>query len=114
MATDFTQFNKRTTVMPGLNTDGMQFTKLRDHIGEELPVKGFFFTEGRFGKQVTIITDNCLVDMPARAVTVFELMAEDQGALEDIFAGRLIITDIKEVSGGYGTYVGYRFGNATT
>ncbi len=57
----FEQLNKdvKKTVKDGINTDSMEFVALYDKkrglwpevIGKEIPVEGFFFVDGKYGKR---------------------------------------------------------------
>lgn len=75
----------------------------------ELKVDGFFFTQGKYGKQVVIVANNCKINMPARAVEKFEQIMSDSVMLQAVLDGRLALTDIKEVSTKNGTTTTYTF-----
>ena len=92
---DFTKRNKTNGVRPeGLQHD--EFTHIREYAGEDVVVRGFFFTQGKKGKQVVVITDDCNVNMPGWAVAEFESLQEDKEAVEAILAGGLTLTNIRE------------------
>lgn len=114
MSYNFSNLNKANGVRPAdLNTDDFDYTHIREYEGESLPVRGFFFTNGDFGKQVVVITDNCFVNMPARAVEEFEMIANDPDAKEAVLSGGLVLTDIEPVKTKKGKdTVVYKFANA--
>lgn len=93
----FSKFNKKHTVKDGINTENMEFKPLKDFCGKTIPVDGFFFTDGRFGKQAVVVGNGCLINMPARAVEQFEEIAADNDLVEAVLNGELLITDIKMV-----------------
>lgn len=98
MAFSFKSLNRANGVRPeGLDTDGFEYTKLSEYEGETIKVKGFFFTNGEYGKQAVIITDDCFVNMPARAVEELEGIADNPEARAAVLAGEMIITDIEQV-----------------
>jgi len=115
MAFNFSKLNKANGVRPeNFNTDGFDYTHIREYAGRDLPVKGFFFTNSRKGRQVVIITDDCLVNMPGRAVEEFEALESDPEAVKAVLNGELVLTDIvypvKTKSGNDTTI--YNFANA--
>ena len=96
MAYNFSKLNKANGVRPAdFNTEDFEFTHIREYVGKDIPVKGFFFTVGKKGKQVVIITDDCFVNMPARAVEEFEALESDPEAVKAILNGELVLTDIE-------------------
>lgn len=114
MSYNFNSLNKANGVRPAdLDTDDFEYTHIREYAGEVLPVRGFFFTNGDFGKQVVVITDDCFVNMPARAVEDFEKIANDPDAKEAVLSGELVLTDIEpaKTKKGKDTVV-YKFANA--
>lgn len=97
----------RRTVREGINTDDMTFAPLRDFCGKQLKVDGFFFTDGKFGKQVVVVANGWLVNMPKRAVEVFETIEKDDDMLQAVLNGHLLITDIKPLDSKNGTTTAY-------
>ena len=92
----FKRFNKGNSyVREGINTREQDFCPLSNFIGQKIRVDGFFFTNGEFGKQVVVVGEGFNINMPSRALEQFEAIAADQEALDDVLAGKLIITDIK-------------------
>ena len=95
----FGELNKKSTVREGIDTSNMEFKKLREFIGAYVNPVGFFITEGKFGEQVVVVTEDCLINMPGYAVDTFKnLSAEQIDAIKD---GKMMITDIavKEIHG---------------
>lgn len=96
MAFSFRKYNGGTKVLrEGFDTDGWDFVPIKEYEGKEIPVNGFFFTEGDYGKQLVIVGDGELVNMPKRAVETFEAIKDDPEAIEAIMGGHLKLTDIK-------------------
>lgn len=95
----FGELNKKSTVKDGIDTSKMEFKKLREFIGSNVNPVGFFITEGKFGEQVVVVTEDCLINMPSYAVDTFKNLSAEQ--IDAIKAGKMIITDIavKEIHG---------------
>lgn len=100
-------FNKRT-VREGVNTDNMDFSPLKNFLGQEIKVDGFFFTDGKYGKQVVVVGNGCLINMPKRAVEVFEAINSDDVKVQAVLAGHLKLTDIATIDTKNGTTTSYR------
>lgn len=100
----FESLNKKKTVMDGINTEGMEFKKLKEFKNSTIDVKGFFFTYNKFtgAKQAVVVTDTCLVSMPNRAVLQFEAIENTPAMLNAVLAGKLKIEvhDMIEVRAG--------------
>ena len=47
--------SSKKTIRDGITLDGMAFVPLKDFIGKELKVDGFFFTNGKYGEQAEVI-----------------------------------------------------------
>lgn len=95
----FGELNKKSTVREGIDTSNMEFKKLREFIGAYVNPVGFFITDGNFGEQVVIVTEDCLINMPSYVTETFKnLSAEQIDAIKD---GKMLITDIavKEIHG---------------
>lgn len=92
----FEKFNKQyqNTVKEGIDTDSMEFVKLKEFEGKTIKVDGFFFTKGEYGKQVVVVGNGCKINMPERAVEIFEDIRNDQEALKAVLEGHLLITNI--------------------
>ena len=105
----FERLNVRSTVKSGIDTKEMEFAPLKDFCGSEIVVDGFFFTNGRFGKQVVVVGNGYLINMPSRAVKDFELIADYEEAVEDIFKGKLKLTNIRMIDTKNGTTTAYEY-----
>jgi len=114
----FENLNKRRTVADGIETSELDFIKLADCVGRKLTTAGYFFTDGRYGKQVVVVaTDGTvfdngkkayfLVNMPARAVEQFEQIDESPEMKNAVINGKLSIIDIKPVVAKNGNTVSY-------
>lgn len=88
----FESLNKKSTIMNGVNTEGMEFRKLKEFPNTVIPVKGFFFCKGaRGGEQVVVISDKYMLNMPNRAVEQFKEIKENDEMLEAVLQGKLSI-----------------------
>lgn len=95
----FEKLNKSIkTIKDGIDLKEMDFVKLNKFIGQSISVDGFFFTNGKYGKQVVVVGNGCKVNMPQRAVEQFEMIQDDREMLDAVLAGHLKITDIYEKS----------------
>lgn len=103
----FSKLNRRNTVMKGIDTQNMEFRPLKDFCGQTLKCVGFFFTQGNFGKQVVIVANGYLVNMPARATEQFLEIEKDEELLNAVLNGELSITDIKMIDTKNGTTTAY-------
>ena len=95
----FGELNRKSTVREGIDTSNMEFKKLREFIGSTVNPVGFFITDGKFGEQVVVVTEDCLINMPSYAVDTFKNQSSEQ--IEAIKEGKMLITDIavKEIHG---------------
>lgn len=94
-------------LMEGIDTKDYPFKPLKDFIGRSINVKGFFFTDGKYGKQVVIVGDGVLVNMPARALEQFEELKANPEMVSGVLAGKLALTDIKTIDSKNGTTTAY-------
>ena len=58
--------HSKKTMKENINLDNMTFVNIKDFIGQELPVDGFFFTTSKFGEQVVICSGDKKVNIPSR------------------------------------------------
>lgn len=93
----FEKLNKQyqNTVKEGIDTDSMEFTKLKEYVGKTIKVDGFFFTKGDYGKQVVVVGNGSKINMPERAVEMFEAIRDDAEMLKAVLEGHLLITNIE-------------------
>lgn len=94
----FKKFNKSSNsfIREGINTKDQEFCPLSNFIGQKIRVDGFFFTTGKYGKQVVVVGEGFNINMPGRALEQFEAIADDEEAVKAVIAGKLVIVDIKE------------------
>lgn len=97
MAFNFNKLNKRSTVREGIDTQEMEFKPLKDFCGQKIICDGFFFTDGKYGKQVVVVGNGYLINMPARAVEQFEEIAANAEAVDAVLEGYLVLKDIKMI-----------------
>ena len=95
----FGELNKKSTVKEGIDTSNMEFKKLREFIGFNVNPVGFFITEGKFGEQAVVVSEDCLINMPSYTTETLKNLTDEQ--IEAIKDGKMIITDIavKEIHG---------------
>ncbi len=87
--------NQVQTVRDGINTEKMEFKKLREFIGQEVKVDGFFISNGGlYGESVTVIGNGYKINMPKRAVKQFTEIKQDSEKLKAVLEGHLKLTDI--------------------
>lgn len=89
----FSSLNKKRT-MPSINTDGMEFHKLNEFAGKVVRVSGFFFTDGKYGRQVVVLSDDKLINMPVWATRDFEKIENDDVMLKSLLDGKCALTNI--------------------
>lgn len=109
---NFNNLNKRSTVMDGIDTQEMEFKPLKDFCGQRIKCQGFFFTDGKYGKQVVVVGNGYLINMPARAVEQFEVIAGDADALDAVLKGKLVLEGIKMIDTRNGKTTAYTLANA--
>ena len=105
----FSELNSQVkTVRDGVEIDNMEYKKLREFIGKEIPVDGFFINNGgMYGPSVTVIGCGCKINMPKRAVKQFEEIKGNAELLNAVLEGHLKITDIKTQATKLGVAVVY-------
>ena len=102
----FTDFNKKSTIAEEINIEENEFIKLADYADKNktATVKGFFFTDGDYGKQVVAVTDGYNINMPARCVEMFEAIAKSDELLDTMKSGKAKIGHFKKVAGKNGRH----------
>ena len=91
----FNEYNYKSTVREGIDTDKMDFLPIKNFVGQEILVDGFFFTEGRFGRQVVVVGNGYKINLPSRSTEVFQKIAENEEQLKAVLDGHLKLTNIK-------------------
>lgn len=115
MAFDFSKLNKegKKTIKDGINLDNMgDFQPLKNFIGKEIPVDGFFFTKSKFGEQVVLVGLGCKINLPKRFTEDFKAIRDNDEALADIIAGNMKIVNIHEIDSKNGKTVTFDYANA--
>ena len=114
MAFSFNKFNGDMVLRAGVEIDGYEFVKLENYIGEGsiINVDGYFFTNGKYGKQVVVVGNGAKINMPKYATKYFERIDEDEEAKEHVMAGDLVIVDICELETRNGNTVGFKLADA--
>jgi hypothetical protein len=94
----FEQYNKtsKRTVREEINTDDMSFKALKEFVGQVVKVDGFFFTEGKYGKQVVIVGNGAKINIPKRYTPDFEKIRDNDEELAYVLKGGLELVDIHE------------------
>lgn len=104
----FEKLNSKRTIREGIeNLEDMQFVKLKDFVGYTVPVDGYFFTNGKYGKAVVVVAKGYKINMPARALDQFEQIDSDPDMLNAMLQGHLAIKDIAERKTKNGTTTAY-------
>lgn len=103
----FEQLNKdvKKTVKDGINTESMEFVALYNKkrglcpevAGKEIPVDGFFFVDGKYGKKTIVIGLGKKIELPKRYTETFLKIRDDKDMLQAVLDGKLKLTDIHEV-----------------
>ena len=91
----FAEYNFKSTVREGIDTDKMEFLPIKNFVGQNVLVDGFFFTEGRYGKQVVVVGNGYKINLPSRSTEVFQKIAENEEQLKAVLSGHLKLTNIK-------------------
>lgn len=97
------------TIRDGINLETMEFRPLKDFRGLSLRVDGFFFTDGKYGRQVVVVANGYKINMPKRAVEKFEAIVENKELLDAMLEGHLALVDIQEKPTNNGTTTIYTF-----
>lgn len=104
----FEKYNKGiTTIKEGIVLENLPFKPLKEFIGKDVKVDGFFFTNGTYGKQVVVVGDGAKINMPARAVEQFEEIANRPEEVDAILEGHCLMTNIKFIKTKNGQTTGY-------
>ena len=91
----FNEYNYKSTVREGIDTDKMEFLPIKNFLGQDVLVDGFFFTEGRYGRQVVVVGNGYKINLPSRSIEVFQKIANDPKQLKAVLTGHLKLTNIK-------------------
>lgn len=105
----FNNLNTRRTVRKDIDTSEMEFKALKEFCGQSIKCDGFFFNESNYGKQVVVVGNGYLINMPARAVKQFEKIEEDEEMLNALLDGHCQIENIRMIETKNGTTAAYEF-----
>lgn len=106
----FDKLNQKSrTIMEGIDLNSMEFKPLKDFIGQTINVGGFFFTDGKYGKQVVVVGNHAKINLPSRYVEKFEEIENDPEMLDAVLRGKLILTDVKSISTNNGNSTTFTF-----
>lgn len=93
----FNELNSgKRTIKEGIELKDLQFVKLKEMVGTEIKVDGYFFTEGDYGKQVVVVGNGKKINMPLRAVKLFESIDNNPDLVKGVLEGKCKIVNIKE------------------
>ena len=111
MSNIFEKLNKgKRTVREGINTDNMEYCKLSNFIGQTIRVDGFWVSDkGNYGKQVVVVGNGWLINMPKRATEQFEAILKNDEMLNAVLDGHLALTDIRPIKTNTGDTTSYTF-----
>lgn len=104
----FANLNRKRT-MPNVDTSNFEFKKLQSYVGKTIKVEGFFFTDGKYGKQVVILSGDNLINMPSWSVKDFETIEKDDNLLSDLLNGKCGLTNISKKTTPQGDTTVYEF-----
>lgn len=99
----------KKTVRDGIELGSLPFKPLKDFAGKTVFVDGFFFNNGKYGKQVVVVGNGAKINMPARAVEQFTEILNDDEMLKAVLDGMLCLIDIKQVNTKNGATIAYTF-----
>ena len=101
--------SSKKTIRDGITLDGMAFVPLKDFIGKELKVDGFFFTNGKYGEQAVVVAAGAKVNIPKRFTEDFKKIRDDADALQQVIDGKLALTNIRELDSKNGKTVTFDY-----
>lgn len=97
------------TIRENVDLATMKFKALKEYIGETVYVDGFFFTDGKYGKQVVVVGNGAKINLPSRYVEKFEKILNSPQMLDAVLNGKLVLKDIEESNTRNGQTVTFRF-----
>jgi hypothetical protein len=102
----------KRTIREDVDTKDMEFRSLAEFCGKKIKVDGFFFTDGEYGRQVVVVGNGYLINMPKRAVVQFDTIDADNDMVEAVLKGKLVINHIKMVHAKNGDTAAYELEDA--
>ena len=111
---DFASLNKgsKKTVRDGINSQDWNFEPLRNFTGKDIQVNGFFFTDGKYGRQAVVIADGVKINIPKRFTEIFEQIRDNDEARQAMLEGHLKLINIREINAQNGKTVTFDFETA--
>lgn len=100
---------KSRTVREGVDLSTLEFRPLKNYIGQQIAVDGFFFTDGKYGRQVVVVGNGAKINLPSRYVEKFEMIEADAEMLQAVLDGKLILADIKAIATNNGNTTVFEF-----
>ena len=96
---DLNATSSKKTIRDGINLDEMNFISWKEYIGKDLKVDGFFFTKGKYGEQVVIVdaANGKKVNIPKRFTEDFKKIRDNDEALAQVIAGKLVLANIRAI-----------------
>lgn len=91
----FNELNNVQTIKEGINTKELEFVPLKEFCGKTVKVDGFFFTVGKYGRQVVVVGNGYNINMPQRAVRTFDAIYNNDFMLSAVLKGKLEIINIE-------------------
>ncbi len=108
----FNQFNGNQVLREGIDLDKLDFHQLNEFIGGMIHVDGYFFTKGKYGRQVVVVGNDAKINMPGWAVDRFDKIDENEEAKKRILDGQLVIVDIEELETSNGITTNFKLADA--
>ena len=111
MSNIFEKLNKcKRIVRIGINTDNLEYCKFSNFIGQTIRVDGCRIPDKRNqGKQVVVVGNGWLINMPKRATEQFEAILKNEEMLNAVLDGHLALTDIRPIKTNTGDTTSYTF-----
>ena len=91
----FDEYNHKSTVREGVDTDKMEYLSIKNFVGQDILVDGFFFTQSRYGEQVVVVGNGYKINIPSRNTEIFHKIANNPEQLNAVLTGHLKLTKIK-------------------
>lgn len=99
----------KRTIKEDIDLSTMEFKPLKNFVGNEIAVDGFFFTNGKFGKQIVVVGNGFKINLPSREVEKFERIEQNDEMLNALLNGHLKLTDIVERNTRNGTSTYFKY-----
>ena len=97
------------TLREGVDLGALEFKPLKEFIGQNIVVDGFFFTDGKYGRQVVVVGNNAKINLPSRYVEKFEQIESDSEMLRGVLDGKLVLTNVKSIATNNGNTTTFLF-----